>query len=181
MLLAAAGAVAVLVLGLPTMGADVGGSLAFGLAVGATVGLARGDGWRGAVLWAAVGFTFAVALFLASGLLFPDVSHGSRAAGGGVGLSELFVRKLAMSLGLLLNPVLLALLALGTVMTYAGWLRARGTPLAAGIPGAVVAALASGVFNDSGLIAALFALMYPALGALGVLIFKENANLRQPS
>jgi hypothetical protein len=180
-LLAAAGAVAVLVLGLPTMGADVGGSLALGLAIGATVGLARGDGWRGAVLWAAVGFTFAVALFLASGILFPDVSHGSRAAGGGVGLSELFVRKIAMSLGLLLNPVLLVLLALGTVVTYAGWLRARGTPLAAGIPGAVVAALASGVFNDSGLIAALFALMYPALGALGVLISKENANLRQPS
>jgi hypothetical protein len=178
--LAAAGAVAVLVLGLPTMGADVGGSLALGFAFGATVGLARGDGWRGAVLWAAVGLTFAVALFLASGLLFPDVSHGSRAAGGGVGLSGLFVRKLAMSLGWLLNPVLLALLALGAIMTYAGWRRARGTPLAAGIPGAVVAALASGVFNDSGLIAALFALMYPALGALGVLISKENANFRQP-
>lgn len=179
--LAAAGAVAVLVVGLPTMGADVGGSLALGFAAGATVGGARGDGWRGPVLWAAVGFTFAVALFLASGLLFPDVSHGSRAAGGGAGLSELFVRKLAMSLGWLLNPVLLALLALGTVITFAGWRRARGTPLAAGIPGAVVAALASGVFNDSGLIAALFALMYPALGALGVLISKENSNLRQPS
>jgi hypothetical protein len=178
-LLAAVGAVAVLALGLPTMGADVGGSLALGLAFGATVGLVRGDGWRGAALWAAGGFALAAALFLASGLLFPDVSHGSRAAGGGEELYEVFVRKLALSLGSLLNPVLLALLAFGSAVTYAGWRRARATPLAAAIPGAVLAAIASGVLNDSGLIAALFALMYPALGALGVLISKENAGPRR--
>jgi hypothetical protein len=177
--LAAVGAVAVLVLGLPTMGADVGGSVALGLAFGATVGLVRGDGWRGAVLWAAGGFAFAAALFLASGLLFPDVSHGSRAASGGEGLHEIVVHKLAISVGSLLNPILLALLAVGAAVTYAGWRRARGTPLAAGIPGAVVAAIASGALNDSGLIAALFALMYPALGALGVLISKENAGRRR--
>jgi hypothetical protein len=178
-LLAAVGAVAVLALGLPTMGADVGGSLALGLAFGATVGLVRGDGWRGAALWAAGGFALAAALFLASGLLFPDVSHGSRAAGGGEELYEVFVRKLALSLGSLLNPVQLALLAFGSAVTYAGWRRARATPLAAAIPGAVLAAIASGVLNDSGLIAALFALMYPALGALGVLISKENAGPRR--
>jgi hypothetical protein len=178
-LLAAVGAVVVLALGLPTMGADVGGSLALGLAFGATVGLVRNDGWKGAVLWAAGGFALAAALFLASGLLFPDVSHGSRAASGGEELYVVFVRKLAVSLGSLLNPVLLALLALGAAVTYAGWRRARGTPLAAGIPGAVLAAIASGVLNDSGLIAALFALMYPALGALGVLISKDNAGFRR--
>jgi hypothetical protein len=178
--LAVAGAVVLLVLGLPTMGADVGGSLALGLAFGAA-GLARGEGWRGAVLWAAGGFALAAALFLASGLLFPDVSHGSRAAGGGIGLYEVAARKLAMSLGSLLNPVLLLLLAIGASVTYAGWRRARGTPLAAGIPGAVVAAVASGLLNDSGLIATLFALMYPALGALGVLISKENASIRRSS
>jgi hypothetical protein len=82
-----------------------------------------------------------------------------------------------MSLGWLINPVLLLLLALGVGVIYAGWRRARGTPLAAGIPGAVVAAVASGLLNDSGLIATLFALMYPALGALGALISKENAGL----
>jgi hypothetical protein len=120
-------------------------------------------------------------LFLASGLLFPDVSHGSQAAGGGGGLGEILVRKLAVSLGYLLNPILLLLLALGAGVTYAGWRRARGTPLAAGIPGAVVAAIASGALNDSGLIATLFALMYPALGALGVLISKENAGPRPSS
>jgi hypothetical protein len=178
-LLAAVGAVAVLALGLPTMGADVGGSVALGLAFGATVGLVRGERWRGAALWATGGFALAAALFLASGLLFPDVSHGSRAAGGGGGLYEMFIRKLALSLGSLLNPVLLALLAFGTAVTYAGWRRARATPLAAAIPGAVLAAIASGVLNDSGLIAALFALMYPALGALGVLISKENAGPRR--
>jgi hypothetical protein len=84
-----------------------------------------------------------------------------------------------LSLGSLLNPVLLALLAFGSAVTYAGWRRARATPLAAAIPGAVLAAIASGVLNDSGLIAALFALMYPALGALGVLISKENAGPRR--
>lgn len=177
--LAAVGAVAVLVLGLPTMGADVGGSMALGLAFGATAGFARGDGPRGIVLWALGGFALAAAMFLASGFLFPDVSHGARAAGGGEGLYEVFVRKLALSLGSLLNPVLLALLTLGASITFAGWRRARGRPLAAGIPGAVLAAAASGALNDSGLIAALFALMYPALAALGALISKENADLRR--
>ena len=178
-LLAVVGAAAVLALGLPTMGADVGGSAALGLAFGATAGLVRGDGRRGAVLWSAGGLSLAVALFLASGLLFPDVSHGSRAAGGGDGLYEVLVRKLALSLDSLLNPVLLFLTALGAGVTYAGWRRARGTPLAAGMPGAVIAAVASGVFNDTSLIATLFALMYPALGAAGALISKENAGLRR--
>jgi hypothetical protein len=177
--LAAVGAVAVLALGLPTMGADVGGSLALGLAFGATVGFVRGKGWQSAAMWAAGGFALAAALFLASGLLFPDVSHGSSAAAGGEDLYEVFVRKVALSLDSLLNPVLLLLTALGAAVTYAGWRRARGTPLAAAIPGAVVAAVASGVFNDTSLIAALFALMYPALGALGVLVSKQNAGTRR--
>jgi hypothetical protein len=90
-----------------------------------------------------------------------------------------FARKVALSLDSLLNPVLLLLTALGAAVTYAGWRRARGTPLAAAIPGAVVAAVASGVFNDTSLIAALFALMYPALGALGVLVSKQNAGTRR--
>jgi hypothetical protein len=171
-------AIAVLVLGLPTMGADVGGSLALGIAVGTTAGLVRGDGPRIMVLWAAGGFAFAAVLFLASGLLFPDVSHGSRAAGGGGGLAEILVRKLAVSLGNLLNPALLLLLVTGAAVIYAGWRRARGTSLAAGMLGAVVAAASSGVLNDSGLIAALFALIYPFVAALGVLIWKENAGLR---
>jgi hypothetical protein len=178
-LLAAVGAVAVLALGLPTMGADVGGSVALGLAFGATVGLVRGERWRGAALWATGGFALAAALFLASGLLFPNVSHGSSAAAGGEDLYEVFARKVALSLDSLLNPVLLLLTALGAAVTYAGWRRARGTPLAAAIPGAVVAAVASGVFNDTSLIAALFALMYPALGALGVLVSKQNAGTRR--
>jgi hypothetical protein len=177
---AAVGAVAMLVLGLPTMGADVGGSLALGIGFGATVGLLRRDGPRPVILWAAGGFAFAAALFLASGLLFPDVSHGSRAAGGGGGLAEILVRKLAVSLGNLLNPALLLLLVTGAAAIYAGWRRARGTPLAAGMLGAVVAAAASGVLNDSGLIATLFALIYPFVAALGILIWKESAGGRHP-
>ncbi len=180
-LLAAVGAVAVLVLGLPTMGADVGGSLALGIGVGATVGMLRGDGTRGVILWAAGGFAFAAALFLASGLLFPDVSHGSRVAGGGGGLAEILVRKLAMSVSNVLNPILLLMLTVGSAAIYAGWRRARGTPIAAAMPGAVIAAAASGVLNDSSSIAALFALIYPFVAALGVLLSKENAGPRRPT
>jgi hypothetical protein len=175
-LLAVVGAVAIVALGLPTMGADVGGSLALGIGVGATVGMVRGDGGRGTILWAAGGLAFAAALFVASGSLFPDVSHGSRVAGGGGGLAEILIRKLAVSLGNLLSPILLLLLAVGSAAIYAGWRRARGTPLAAAIPGAVVAAAASGVLNDSGLIATLFALIYPFVAALGILLCKENAD-----
>jgi hypothetical protein len=180
-LLVAVGAVAVLVPGLPTMGADVGGSLALGIGVGATVGLLRRDGTRGVILWAAGGFAFAAALFLASGLLFPDVSHGSRTAGGGGGLGEILVRKLAMSLGNLLNPILLLLIAAGSAAIYAGGRQARGTPLAAAMPGAIIAAAASGVLNDSGLIAALFGLIYPFVAALGILLSKESAGPRRRS
>jgi hypothetical protein len=172
--LAVLGGLVVVVLGLPTMGADVGGSLALGLGVGATVGLVRGDGPRGVILWAAGGFAFATLLFLASGYLFPDISHGSRAAGGGGGLYEILVRKLAISLGYLLNPILLLLLFAGAAVIYAGWRRARGTSLAVGMTGAVVAAIASGALNDSGIVATLFALIYPIVGALGVLISKDN-------
>ena len=178
-LLAAVGGAAVIVLGLPTMGADVGGSLALGLAFGATLGLLRRDGWRATVVWAAGGFAFAAALFLASGSLFPEVSHGSQAAGSRSGLYEILVRKLAISLGWLSSPILLLLLAVGAAVIYAGWRRARSTPLAAGISGALVAAAASGALNDSGLIAVLFALIYPFVGALGVLISKENAGRRR--
>jgi hypothetical protein len=177
-LLAAVGGIAVLALGLPTMGADVGGSLALGLGFGATVGLVRRDGWRGVILWAAGGFAFAALLFLASGFLFPEVSHGSRAAGGEGGLYEILLRKLAISLGNLRSPVLLLLFAAGSAAIYAGWREARGTPLAAGIPVAVVAAAASGFLNDSGLIATLFALIYPLVAALGILLAKENAPPR---
>ena len=178
-LLAAVGGGAVIVLGLPTMGADVGGSLALGLSFGATLGLLRRDGWRGAVLWAAGGFAFAAALFLASGSLFPEVSHGSQAAGVGSGLYEILVRKLAISLGYLRSPILPLLLITGATVIYAGWQRARGTALAAGIPGALIAAAASGALNDSGLVATLFALVYPFVGALGTLISKENAGRRR--
>jgi hypothetical protein len=179
-LLAATGGIAVLVLGLPTMGADVGGSLALGVGCGVAVGTLRGDGPRGVILWVAGGFTFAAVLFLASGFLFPEMSHGSRAAGGGGGLDEVLVRKLAISLGKLLNPILLLLLVTGSAAIYVGWRRARGTSLAAGIPGAVVVAAASGVLHDSGLIATLFALIYPLVATLGILLMKENASPRRP-
>jgi hypothetical protein len=178
---AAVGAAAVIVLGLPTMGADVGGSLALGIGVGAAVGMLRGDGPLGVILWAAGGFALAAALFVASGLLLPDVSHGSRAVGGGDRLGEILVRKLAVSLGNLSSPILLLLLAAGSAAIYAGWRRARGAPLASAMPGAVVAAAATGALNDSSLIATLFALIYPFVAALGVLLPRESADSRHPA
>ncbi len=161
-------ALAVLVFGLPTMGANVGGSLALGFGLGATLGLIRG-GPRSAALWAAGGSALAAALFLASGRLFPGVSHGSRAAGGETDLVEIAARKLLLSLDLL-SPVFFLILAGALVVVFAAWRRLRGTPLAAGLSGAVLAALATGALNDSGIVAAIYVLAYPAAAALMVLI-----------
>ncbi len=167
------GVAVVVVLGLPTMGADVGGSLALGLGFAATFALLRGGGLRTVILWLGVGFSLAAALFLLTGVLFPDASHGSRAAGGGGGLVEIALRKLLLSAGHLLNPLQVLLLVAGLVLVYAGWHRARGSALAAGMLGAGITALASGALNDSGIVATLFVLAYPAVAALGVLLTKH--------
>lgn len=175
---AVAGVVAVLVLGLPGMGADVGGSLALGFGFGASVGLLRGDRLAGVALWAAAGLFFAAALFVGSGIVSPEASHGARAASGGSELSDIIVRKLLLSLDHLLNPLLVVLLGTAVAVTYAGWRQARGTALAAGMIGAGITALASGALNDSGIVSTLLVLVYPAVAAAGLLLVKENKNRR---
>ncbi len=175
----AAGIAVILALGLPGMGADVGGSLALGFGFGASVGLLRGDRLPGVVLWATAGLLFAAALFVGSGILAPEASHGARAASGGSGLGEIIVRKLLLSLGHLSNPLFIVLLAITGTLTYAGWRRARGTPLAAGMLGAGVTALASGALNDSGIVSTILVLAYPAVAAvLGVLLVRDVKNRR---
>ena len=170
----AAGTVAVLVLGLPTMGADVGGSLALGLGFGAAVGLIRGAKLKGLALWAGGGFSLAAALFLLSGRLFPGVSHGSRAAGGETNLVEIILRKLLLSLELLINPLFLFVFVLALALIFAGWRRTRGTALGAGLLGATITALASGALNDSGILAAIYVLAYPVVAALAILSAKPR-------
>ena len=173
------GAVVVIVLGLPTMGADVGGSLALGLGVGASVALVGGRGLRDVALWTGGGFFAAAMLFVLSGVFFPDVSHGSRAAGGGDGgLVDIAVRKLILSAEHLLSPLQVLLLVAGLALVYVGWRRTRPATLAAGMLGATVTALASGALNDSGILATLFALAYPATAALGVLLVKDSVRVR---
>lgn len=174
----AVGFAAIFVLGLPTMGADVGGSLALGLGFGATVGFIREARLRNVALWAAGGLLPAAALFLTSGLLFPGVSHGSRAAGGETGLAGIIVRKLLLSLDLLLNPVFLLLFAAGLVVIFLGWRRTQGTALGAGLLGATVTALASGALNDSGILAAIYALAYPVAAAGIFLLSKPGKTSR---
>ena len=171
----APGTIVVIVLGLPTMGADVGGSLALGLGIGATAALIQGGRWRSVVLWAGGGFSVAAALFVLTGIFFPDVSHGSRRPAAGAGPAEIVVRKLILSAEHLLNPLPILLLVAGLVLVYAGWRRTRGTALAAGILAATITAAASGALNDSGIFATLFALAYPAVAALSILLTK-NAN-----
>jgi hypothetical protein len=172
------GLAAIVVLGLPTMGADVGGSLALGLGFGATVGLLRGAGLRSLALWMAGGLAPAAALFLTSGLLFPGVSHGSRAAGGETGLADVVARKLLLSLDLLLNPAFLPILAAGLVVVFLAWRRMRGTALGAGLLGATITALASGALNDSGVLAAIYALAYPTIAAGIFLLSKAGKVVR---
>lgn len=173
-----AGAVAVLAIGLPAMGADVGGSLALGLGLGATVGLLRGEKLPGLVLWTVGGLSVAVMVFLLGGILSPDTSHGARAAGGEIGLYEIAVRKLILSLRHLLDPLWTLLLAAGVAIILAGCRRVRGTArgnsVAAGMLGASIAAAASGALNDSGILAALLALAYPAAACSIILLSKER-------
>ncbi|BBL79896.1 hypothetical protein RxyAA322_17500 [Rubrobacter xylanophilus] len=167
--LALIGGGAVAALGLPAMGADVGGSLALGLGLGITAGLVRGGGARAAAGWAAAGGGTAATLFAASPLLFPGASHGSRAAAGEVGLRDMALRKLEPALATLASPPLLLLLAVLSAAVWAGWQRARGTPLAAGLVGGAFTAALYAALNDSGLLAGLYALFYPAVAGLLVL------------
>lgn len=175
-----AAVLAVLAIGLPTLGADVGGSLALGFGMGAAVGLLRGERPAGLALWAGGGLFFAAALFLSSGILFPDASHGARAAGGDTGLYEIAVRKLILSLRHLLNPLWTILLAAEAALILAALRRLRdtagGNAIAAGMLGATAAAIASGALNDSGILAALLALAYPASAATMVLLDRERAR-----
>lgn len=177
-----AGVLAVLAIGLPTMGADVGGSLALGFGLGATIGLLRGEKLPGLVLWMGGGLFVAVMIFFLSGIFSPDASHGARAVSDGAGLYEIAVRKLILSLRHLLNPLWTLLLAAGVLVTVAGWRRIRGTTrgnaVAAGILGASVAAAASGALNDSGILAALIALAYPAAMCSIILLSKERPRRR---
>jgi hypothetical protein len=166
------GLTAVVVLGLPTTGADVGGSLALGFGFGATLGLLRGVGLRGLVFWAGGGLLAAATLFFISGALFPGVSHGSRAAGGDTELAGIVVRKLLLSLDLLLNPVYFLIFAAGLVLVFLGWRRTGRTALGAGLLGATITALASGALNDSGILAAIYALAYPAVAA-GIFLLSD--------
>ncbi len=168
------GVLAVLSVGLPTMGADVGGSLALGFGFGLTIGLLREEELWKAGLWAAGGLFFAAALFLLGGLFFPEASHGTRAASGESGLYEIVARKLLLSLGHLLNPVWTAVLVAELWMIHAGWRMARGSVLTKGILGAVATAGAMGALNDSGIIATIITLAHPAAACVTILMSKEE-------
>lgn len=179
-LLAAVVGLAVVVLGAPAMGGDVGGSLAAGAGLGATAGLLVRKAPEGAsktlrrvVVWGFAGSVFAVAVFFFSGLISPDASHGARAASGQLDLWAIALQKLLLSLGYLTNPLLLVLFLGGAVLVYAGWRRARGA-LAAGLLGGALCALAVGALNDSGILAALFTLVHPALAAAWVLLLPSE-------
>lgn len=172
--LPAVGTLAVLAVGLPTMGADVGGSLALGFGIGTTVGLLREEKlWR-VGLWVAGGLLFAVALFLLSGFFFPDTSHGARAASGESGLYEIAGRKLLLSLGHLLDPVWTVVLVAELMAIYKGWRMMRGSALASGVLGAVATAGAMGALNDSGIIATIITLAHPAAACTTALLSEEE-------
>ena len=85
---------------------------------------------------------------------------------------EIAVRKLLLSLDLLLNPVFLPIFLAGLVAILLAWRRTRRTALGAGLIGATITALASGALNDSGILAAIYALAYPAVAA-GILLLSD--------
>ncbi|TCJ18070.1 hypothetical protein E0L93_06530 [Rubrobacter taiwanensis] len=176
--LAVAGSLAVPVLGLPVTGANVGASLAAGAGIGATLGLMRRNGPAGAVLWSAGGLGLAAAASLLSALLDPEASHGTRALSGRLDLAAVAAQRLLLSLQHLLNPALLAVFAAFAGIACAGWLRVRGTAFGAGMLGGAVAALAMGALNDSGLVATVLTLAYPAAAAAVVLLTPKGGQPR---
>jgi hypothetical protein len=165
------------VIGLPGLGADAGGT------IGASVGF--GCGWtalrRGKVRWADAALWAVIGVGVAFGLAFADrfllsrnnaPSHlgGALQSAGRRGYGYLWAiveRKVMMNVRIAQHPAVLA--AIGTIGTV-GWLagsalRSRAIQLAADNPRWAKAlapvcwgALAAFLFNDSGVVAGIFAL-----------------------
>ena len=166
----ALGALVVLCVGAPFAGANWGGSFAAAAGLLA-VWLAGARGRRAAFVPAAIALLAAsVAMPAALDLLKPaaDRSHigltfTSLLAGHSSTIGDTITRKLAMNKGILLYSPLNALIALAAAALLWLLLR-RGGPLQqalsgasglrAGLIGALIAAAAAGLVNDSGLVAA---------------------------
>ena len=162
-----------LVLGWPTLGADAGGFIGAAVAFGCAWSILRG---RRASWPAAAGMT-GVAVAGAFGLAYldwrmsgPGASHAGAAIGGsahrGVGyLADIAWRKVLMNGRILTNPYML----MGIAGVAAIWVTARARfrshmeevvtahpGWARGLPAVGWGAAATFVFNDSGIVAAIF-------------------------
>lgn len=162
-----------LVIGWPGLGANAGGVVAAIVALGAALTLVRGRSVRAwhAALWAAAGVGAALAVATADRALGggPPTHLGGALAGvaahGPHYLTEIVARKARMNLRLLLSPGALSALA-GIAVVAAlcrgpdrdrlAAFRSAHPPWSAGLAAAAWSALAALLFNDSGIVAALF-------------------------
>jgi hypothetical protein len=167
-------ALAVFAIGFPRLGANAGGVIAAVTAFGSAARLLRGGEARGrhAAVWAVAGAAAAVGFALADRMLpGGDLSHMGGALQtaeerGGYGyLWGVIGRKLLMHLNILLHPaVILSVVSLAVVYILtrrALWrereaLFARHPLWARSLPAFGYGAAAAFLFNDSGIVAALF-------------------------
>jgi len=164
-----------LVIGFPRLGANAGGLVAAAAAFGCGWMIRRGRrvDAKAAALWTLGGLAGAFTLAALERSIFgSESSHlgGALQAAGTQGygyLPEIVARKLLMNARILLHPAALAALAsiAALLLLARRTLRARTQTLLAqhptwssGLPAAGFGALAAFLFNDSGIVAALFLL-----------------------
>ena len=174
-------------LGFPLCGANAGGAIAATVAFIVAPFALRGPlrSWHIAVAFAGAAALTALLAVWDGAQVSGSRSHIGEAvalgqAAGVSPLAEIIARKLTMSLGILLNPWTLA--ALAGVAVGGGWLMRGATgasvreslslrpDLARLLPAAFWGAFAALAFNDSGVVAALFLLIFPLVALLWVLL-----------
>jgi len=170
-------AVTAFVIGFPRLGANAGGLVAAAVAFGCAMAALRGNrvGWRRAALWAVIGLAtvFGLAILdraMPGGYNAPSHLGGAMQAASERGycyLLDIASRKVAMNARIVRHPAVIASFAVlaGLWWLAGGQMKRRFDDLcsnrpswAKGLPAAGWGALAAFLFNDSGIVAALFIL-----------------------
>jgi hypothetical protein len=174
---------AAVALGIPTVGANVGGALAAAVAFSAAWAYSRrGVRVRG-VLFIAGALIVTIALLVASSFVFPSFHLAGAVrralAGDWNAVASIAWRKIAVNLKLLRytiwSDVLLVMVVVFPALmlhppgVLAAALR-RSKPYDAAVAGAAIGAVAALLFNDSGVVAAATLLLAPALALLDAYI-----------
>jgi hypothetical protein len=187
-------AMVALVVGFPRLGANAGGLVAAFVTFGCGIAILSGrrTNWQTAVGWAVAGLACAFALAMLDRAL-PGATHAPSHLGGAIQAAgdrgygyfwQVVQRKVLMNARIVESPAVLAVMAGLAIMAWAvgGSMRERAAGVAAahplwalGIPAAAWGALAAFVFNDSGIVAALF-LLGSSIAAGLIFLFSDPGS-----